>query len=286
MKKLLLIPILSGLVLSCTQTEAQELHAKEKIHKEITVSNGGFMGLYNLNGSIKIEGYEGNKVIIDIDQTIEAENKSELEEGKQELKLGFDQKGDSLTLYTAEPYDTRPRSRHNKGDWNKRIEYHVFLNYVVKIPRGMNIRISTVNEGEISVSNVDGLIRANNVNGGITLKNIKGANDVHTVNGDVNINYTALPPNDAKYYTLNGDLRITYPANFTADCQFKTFNGEFFTDFDEVEKLPAETIKNKIEKAGSTTYKLDKINRVRIGSKGGKNLKFETFNGNIYIKKG
>jgi hypothetical protein len=286
MKKLLLIPILSGLVLSCTQTEAQELRSKEKIHKEYTVSNGGFMGLYNLNGSIKIEGYEGDKVIIDIDQTIEAKSKSELEEGKQEFKLGFDQKGDSLTLYTAEPYDTRPRSWNKKQNWNRNVEYQVFLNYVVKIPKGMNIRISTVNEGEISVTNVDGLIRANNVNGGITLKNIKGANDVHTVNGDVNINYTALPPNDAKYYTLNGDLRITYPANFTADCQFKTFNGEFFTDFDEVEKLPAETIKNKIEREGSTTYKLDKINRIRIGSTGGKNLKFETFNGNIYIKKG
>jgi hypothetical protein len=285
MKKLC-IPLLAGVMLSCTNSSAQDRIFKEKIHKEFTVNPNSFMGLYNLNGSIKIEGYAGNKVIIDIDQTIEAENNAELEEGKRDVKLGFDQKADSLTLYTAEPYDTRPNSWRNRRDWNRNIEYHVKLNYTIKVPNGISLKVSTVNDGDIEVSNIDGFLKANNVNGAITLKNVKAANDVHTVNGDVAINYTALPPDNAKYYTLNGDLNITYPKDFTADCQFKTFNGEFFTDFDQVEKLPAETIKNVVEKNGSTTYKLDKINKIRIGNKGGKNLKFETFNGNIYIKKG
>lgn len=284
MKKLI-IPLLAGVALSCTSSNAQKTDFTDKIHKEFTVANNSFMAIYNLQGSIKVEGYEGNKVIIDIDERITAKNQTEIEKGKNEVQLGFDQNGDSLILFTKYPYDTRPRTIWKKAEWNKEVHYTLHLNYVVKVPKSLNITVSTVNEGEVYVANVNGRIKANNVNGGIALKNVMAAQDVNTVNGNVKINYLALPPENAKYYTLNGDLEVVFPANFSADCQLKTFNGEFFTDFDEFENLPAETVKNIEQREGSTKYKIDKINRVRIGKQGGKNLKFETFNGNIYIKK-
>ena len=148
----------------------------------------------------------------------------------------------------------------------------------------MNLAVSTVNNGDILVTDVSGLMRVNNVNGKITVKNAQKANDIHTINGDVNINYTALPPDSAKYYTLNGNLTVIFPNNLSADCSFKSFNGDFYTDFEDVEKLPARVTKTINETDKGTTHKLSKGSMIRIGS-GGKNLKFETFNGNIYIKK-
>jgi hypothetical protein len=284
MKKLL-IPILSGLVFSCTNAPAQDLKFKEKIQKEFTVSPNSVLAVYNIDGFIKVEGYAGNKVLMEIDKTISAKTKESFEEGKAEFKLEFEQKGDSIVAYIAEPWDSRPNRNNNKWRNNHRnIEYNSKLNFTIKVPNSVNLRISTVNDGDIDVANVDGVIRANNVNGAITLKNVKNANDVHTINGDVNINFTALPPDNAQFYTLNGDLRVTLPANLSADCELKTFQGEFFTDFENVEKLPSKITKIVKENDGGTTHKLSKGDAIRIGN-GGKILKFETFNGNIYIKK-
>jgi hypothetical protein len=61
-------------------------------------------------------------------------------------------------------------------------------------------------------------------------------------------------------------------------------NGQYYTDFPNAEILPARVTKTQSSEGGSTTYKLNKNSDVRIGA-GGKTFKFETLNGNIYIKK-
>ena len=78
---------------------------------------------------------------------------------------------------------------------------------------------------------------------------------------------------------------MTYPANMSGICQFKSMNGSFYTDFPNVEVLPAQVTKNEEERrGGGVTYKLNVSNRIKIGN-GGKLFKFETMNGDIYIKK-
>jgi len=285
MKKLIIL-ILSGAVLSCTNAPAQDPKFTEVIKKEFVVSPSNVLTVYNVDGFIKVEGYEGNKVLIEVEKTISGKTSEIVEEGKQEFKIEFEQKADSLIAYIAEPFDSRPnrnRDRWNKDEYRK-IQYRYNLNFTIKVPKSMNLAVSTINNGDITVADVNGLLKANNINGKITLKNVKAANEVRTINGDVNINYISSPPDNAKYYTLNGNLNISYPADFSADCEFKTFQGDFYTDFDNVEKLPARVTKTTSETDKGTTHKLSKGSTIRIGS-GGKNLKFETFNGNVYIKK-
>lgn len=285
MKKLI-IPILSGVVLSCTNAPAQEPKFTETIKKEFVVSPSSVLAVYNIDGFIKVESYDGNKVLIEVEKTISGKTNEIVEEGKQEFKLDFEQKADSLIAYTIEPFDSRPnrnRDRWNKNEYRK-IQYRYNLNYTIKVPKSMNLVVSTINNGDILITDVSGFMKVNNINGKITVKNAQKANDIRTINGDVNINYTALPPDSAQYYTLNGNLNIIYPTNFSADCEFKTFQGDFYTDFEDVEKLPARVTKTISETDKGTTHKLSKGSIIRIGS-GGKNLKFETFNGNIYIKK-
>lgn len=285
MKKLI-IPILSGVILSCTKAPAQEPKFTETIKKEFVVSPSSVLAVYNIDGFIKVEGYDGNKVLIEVEKTISGKTNEIVEEGKQEFKLEFEQKADSLIAYTIEPFDSRPnrnRDRWNKNEYRK-IQYRYNLNYTIKVPKSMNLVVSTINNGDILITDVSGFMKVNNINGKITVKNAQKANDIRTINGDVNINYTALPPENAQYYTLNGNLNIVYPTNFSADCEFKTFQGDFYTDFEDVEKLPARVTKTVSETDKGTTHKLSKGSIIRIGS-GGKNLKFETFNGNIYIKK-
>ncbi len=48
------------------------------------------LALYNLNGSLNVEGYSGDKVLIEVDERLTADDSETLEIGKKEFKLGFD----------------------------------------------------------------------------------------------------------------------------------------------------------------------------------------------------
>lgn len=281
-----LLPVLAGLGLCFAQISAHAQDYKEHISKQFTLqgaASGTTLAIYNIWGSITVQGYSGNQVSIEVDETIRGKSAGDVETGKKEVKLGFDQKADSIIAYTAEPYDTRPRRNWNRED-HHRMDYTVKLEYTVKVPYGMNLCVSTVNDGNVEVKDVYGALKVNNVNGGITIANAKGTTSAHTINGPLNVTYLSVPPDASSYYTLNGKLEVTYPANLAADLEFKSMNGQFYTDFPDAEILPTRVSKTESKSGGGTTYKLSKNNGVRIGA-GGKLFKFETLNGNIYIKK-
>ncbi|MCW3088408.1 MAG: hypothetical protein JWQ78_1794 [Sediminibacterium sp.] len=286
MKKIL-IPLVAGCVLSCAQPSAAQ-EFKTHVSKEFTVQKGAsatVLSIYNIFGSVKVEGYAGDKVIMEIDQTISAKSNEVLEEGKKEFQLAFDQQSDTIMAYIAAPYDSRPHE--NYGHWNdrRRIEYKYTLEFTVKVPYNMNLNVSTVNNGNVLVKDVGGSLRVSNVNGAITVANAKsGKMHIHTINGDVTVNHLAIPDTESSYYTLNGRLEVTYPSNLSADLEFKSMNGSFYTDFPDAEILPGRVTKTQEKKADGTVYKLNKNSDLRIGG-GGKTFKFETLNGNIYIKK-
>lgn len=289
MKKLF-FPLLAGLgILLSIRAAAQKQEFKQHISKEFSVQKaaGGVLALYNLNGSLNVEGYSGDKVLIEIDEVLTADDTQTLEVGKKEFKLGFDQKGDSIVVYIAEPFDTRPC--HNCDRWNnwsrRDIDYDFDLVFTIKVPYNLNLDISTVNKGDISVSNVSGALRVNNVNGKITIKDAKADTWAHTINGDLTVNYLTVPTGNSEYYTLNGRLTVMYPASLAADLQFKSMNGSYYTDFPKWEVLPAKVTKNVRKNGSSTEYRLIIDKQIRIGDGGGKLFKFETLNGNIYIKR-
>lgn len=283
--KTILIPVLAGVGLCLAQFTAKAQSYKTHVSKAFDMQSG-VVGIFNLDGSIKVEGYAGSKVMVEIDETITAENNTALEEGKRDFKLGFDRKGDSLAVYTAYPYDTRPHSyyRHYGDDDHRDIHYNIKLVYTVKVPNNVALFATTVNDGDIAIKNVYGQLKINNVNGGIEILNAKGTTSAHTINGPLTVTYLRNPPGESSYYTLNGELNATFLPDLSADVEFKSMNGQFFTDFENTQVLPSRVTKTANKGNNGTTYKLNKASDVRFGA-GGKAFKFETLNGNIYIKK-
>jgi Toastrack DUF4097 len=286
MKKSIVI-LLTGLGIICTGPKAGANEFKEHMTREFTLASDASTAtlfIYNITGQIKVVGYSGNKVVLDMDKTITADDDKTLETGKKEFKLGFDQKPDTIMAYIAEPYDSRPHRRWQYNDDRPDIEYQYKVDYTVKVPFGMNLHISTVNDGNISVNEVSGSLHVSNVNGEISITNAKGTTFAHTVNGDVTVNYLSNPTEECSYYTVNGTIRVTFQPDLSADLQFKSMHGDFYTDFPFAERLPA-SVKKTLDKNGdATVYKLNTVTAIRLG-KGGKTLKFETLNGDVYIKK-
>jgi hypothetical protein len=286
MKKIIVI-LLAGIGIFCSMPEAKAREFTEHLNKEFIITgnaSGSMLFIYNISGFIKVEGYQGNKILLEMDKTISADNDKDLEAGKKEFRLAFDQKNDTVMAYIAEPYDSRPHRNWQYNDDRHEIDYDYRVDFTVKVPFGMNIHISTVNDGIITVNNVSGTLHVSNVNELILIKNAKGTTYAHTVNGDVTVNYLTNPPEESSYYTINGNIRVSYQPGFSADLQFKSMNGDFFTDFPDIEKLPAAVTKEKANKEAGSVYKINAVTKVRFG-KGGKTFKFETLNGNVYIKK-
>ncbi|RKR84790.1 hypothetical protein BDD43_5043 [Mucilaginibacter gracilis] len=286
MKTKFLIPLLAGYGLCLAQLSATAQDYKTHISKQFTLQKPAantLVGIYNTFGSVTVEGYNGNNVLIEVDETISGNTNADVEQGKNEFKLKFEQNADTIMAYIIAPWYTKPSARgwHYDSD---NVHYTVKLNFVVKVPNNVNLNASTVNNGSIDVKDVYGTLKTNNVNGPISIINAKGATAAYTVNGPITVNYVAVPNSESSYKTINGKLTITYPANLSADMQFKSMNGAFYTDFPEVEALPAVITKNQSKKDNATVYRLNKDVQVRVG-KGGKLFKYETLNGNIYIKK-
>lgn len=280
------IPLLAGAMLCCALSPAQELEHKEHIRKEFAVNgqaSANVLAIYNINGAIRLEGYDGDKVVLEVDKKITAKTQDVLDRGKQEFQLEITQHADSVIAYIANPFDSRPnRGQRNRED--NPIRYHFELDFTVKVPRSLNLHVSTVNGGDISVRDVAGSLGVHNVNGAIRVVNAKGPSVMRTINGNVEVNYLTVPPGECDFKTLNGDIKVSYPAALAVDCWFKTFNGDFFTDFPTVAHLPAKVVKNAENRDNKTVYKLSTETLIRIGD-GGPTYRFETFNGNIYLKK-
>ncbi len=288
MTRLSFRPGLSALLvlLFSTACGAQTKEFTEKVSKEFTLTGDAgrsTLAVYNVQGSVSVQGYAGSKVLVEATRTIRAEDAKTLEAGKAEAKPGFMQRHDSVIVYMAGPFDSRPRN--TRGNWSERpIKYRYEFDYVVKVPYAMNLHVSTVNNGTLDVRDVTGPLHVSNVNGPISLTNVKGTTQAHTVNGNVDATYAATPPGASSYKTINGEIRVRYPASLAADMHFKSMHGEFYTDFPNAEILPAQVTKNQEGRGGGTVYTLSKATAVRLGN-GGPDLRFETLNGNVTITK-
>lgn len=282
--KRIVLSCLVGLTLCCAKPQEKSGEFKEHISKEFTVKANSTFALYNINGHIKIEGYDGNKVIIEVDKTISGQTEAIVNEGKKEFKLDFEQKADTLIAYISEPWDSRPNRNQERYNDHKKIEYHYNMDFVVKIPKSLNLHASTVNGGNVEIKNVEGILEISNVNGKINIENAKNTSQVHTVNGEITVNYLNNPTDASSYKTINGDIKITFKKDLAADLSFKSMHGEFYTDFENIEKLANEVQQNTQKRGNGISFKIDNRTAIRIGN-GGKKIKFETLNGNVYIKK-
>lgn len=270
-----------------TETINKEL-AFEKVGVENTIL------VANINGDVHVVGYGGTKVIVEVSKKITAKTQQRLEAGKKEIQLGVIDRADTLIFYMqggcnvfgkqdwkARNFGTRNKWTYNwEGNNDCDTKYDYKLDFTIKVPYLVNVVLSTINDGDISVENVNGVLKIENINGGIKLKNISREASATTINGNVDIEYAKNPDKPCRFYTLNGDINAWFQKGLTANMAFKSFNGEFFSNVSNLESLPVQ-----IEKQGGDKgikYSLSG-NRFKIGS-GGALLDFETFNGNVYLK--
>lgn len=160
------------------------------------------------------------------------------------------------------------------------------VDLIIGVPRRTRLKLSTVNDGQIRVEDVDSELEISNVNGSITLTGIGGCVVAHTINGQILAKLTRVDPQKPMAFTsLNGSVDVQLPAGTKANLKLRTDYGSVFTDFD-LKPLPQPTTIVDTRRSGGR-YRIE-VNKAIYGTVngGGPTIELRTFNGNIYLRKG
>jgi hypothetical protein len=253
---------------------------EEKIQKSFTLPAGHkSLEIDNIWGSIEVVGDTTDKVDLDVQRTNRAESKEKLELARKEVTLDITQQEGALKFYVNGPFRCQCddcNHRHNRDDDG----YAVKMDFKVHVPRDIEIKVKTVNEGRVKVSNVNGNFLVRNVNGDIEMENIAGSGTARTVNGPVIVSFSQNPRENSDFKTVNGKVELRFQHDLSADFRFKTFNGGIYSDF-QVTTLPVHAIQEE-NRGGKRVYRADRFTGARVGA-GGPEIQMENLNGDIRI---
>ena len=287
--KRIVIATMALLVSSAQLVIAQSKSISEQLSL-LPPSATGTLVVANISGDVSVESYDGSNIEITYTKTVDGNSNAIVTRGLEEIEVKHETYSDTIVVFIDHPCAGK-KQRQSSGqiwkyywgdcEWNP--EYSHDIDFKVKVPRNLGVRISTINNGDVTVSGIRGDVDAENINGHVTLNDVGGGKlRASTINGNVDIKCPDMPTTDSRIYTLNGDINAWFPESLSADMTFETFNGDFFTDFDP--ELISITAKEAVHNKKGISYKIGGYPKMRLGN-GAIHLDIETFNGDAYIKK-
>lgn len=227
-----------------------------------------------INGSIHVVGYAGKEIVID---AVMSQPKSPVKEKTDELASGMKR------ISTRGGIEITAEERNNIVN----VTTHSMktpMQLTIKVPQQFSLKVSTVNQGDVVIENVNGELEVNNVNGPIQLSNVSGSAVVNTVNGNVKANFKSVNSEaPMAFSTLNGNVDVTFPANAKFNVKLKSDRGDVYSDFDvDIDKTQpksARTSEGSMQKVSIDDWVQGKING------GGREVMMKNMHGNIYIRK-
>jgi hypothetical protein len=172
---------------------------------------GGSFELNNVNGTVRIEGWDRDEVEIRVVKST-PENESLLDL----VAIQIDARPDSLSISTHYPQE--------EG-------VEVAVDYIIHVPRRAQLsRVNNIN-GTLRVISSESIGELHTVNGNIEAYDSSGNIHAHTTNGNV---YVELKhPADsrgASVETTNGSVLLAIPADLPADLEARCMNGNFSSE--------------------------------------------------------
>lgn len=253
-----------------------------------------------LNGGITVKGYDGKEVIVeakvrersltdedDEDEAairpvrpIEAVGAEEDKEEKDKAAKVAGMKKIGVVSTGLEVEESNNVVSISAESWKYAVDI------TIQVPRASSLELHSTNDG-IVVESVSGEIEVENVNGSNILRNISGNAVVNTVNGDVIVTMTRVTPDKPmSFSSMNGDVDVTLPADIKATVKMKSQQGEIYSDFDITLK-PVPQKAEEVSKSGKGKYRISfEKNIYGAINGGGPEYAFNTFNGDVFIRKG
>ena len=200
---------------------------EEYYKKKLSFAPGGKIVLENRNGSVTVEGWEYDEVLIEARIEVKGGNEKKLKETMEAVEIMVEAEDNRITI------DTRYPDTGFTSIWDVLFGNHVNVNvqYTLKVPLETHLKIKTTN-GRIEVREVSGRLMLKTTNGKIAAENVKGVVMAKTTNGSVEARIEKVDP-DGEYelITTNGSIKVYLPEETAFDVRARTTNGSIDTDF-------------------------------------------------------
>lgn len=249
--------VLATAFLASTLSFSALADVDRKFSETYDFSKSGEVRLENINGDIEIVGWDSDK--IQFEYTAKADDKDDLD--RIEVIVGT-----SKNNFSAEVEFKKKKSSWF-GGWGGSSGT---VDFRLKVPHSVALELIESVNGDVSIDEVHGEIRAETVNGKIIVEDADGDVKVDTVNGKIKIVMKGF--SDDQRITadsVNGDIVVYLPENQGFRLTAETINGDLSNDFG-IKVIEGTYVGADME--GS--YK-----------SGGGRLNFDTVNGDISVKK-
>jgi len=192
----------------------------EEFHKSYPLSANGRVSIANINGDVRISGWDGNEVKVD------AVKRAYSQQRLSEVVIDVDSSADSVAIKTKYP------ERNQTFDDRSRENSSASVEYTLTVPRNARIDNAELINGSLEISGVQGDVRLSLINGEAKASDLSGDVKISTVNGGVEANLARL--NESKgvnISSVNGPIVLIVPASASADVKASTVHGKITNDF-------------------------------------------------------
>ena len=206
-------------VLVAAQAQASDYSGKvtEEFHHTYPLSAGGRIELDNINGDVRITGWDQNQVKVDAVKY--ADTKEQLDDAKIEVESGSDYVSIHTDYHSHNHYYGR-----GHGD-------SASVQYTLMVPRGANLDEIKLVNGPLDIQGVGGEVRASCVNGRLSVQGLKARTEISSVNGRVEARFDQMPNSTIEISSVNGALEVVLPSDAKADIEASTVSGSIENDF-------------------------------------------------------
>ena len=266
-------------ILSVLLTGSDHLNAiSQNIDKQefkVQLSDPGKPGKLKVGlhrGSIKIDGYNGNEVVVTVIHNID-EDKEE-DEKNRKSRDGLRRIPNTAAEFNITERDNfvRIQDVDNKES-----------NFEIKVPNRFSLSLSAHHDGYVEVNDVIGEIEVQAHHDDIVLNRLGGSVTANTHHGEIKVTFQSVSSDTPMAFsTYHGDIDITFPANVNAFAKIKTTKGEIYTDFDMDMKPQSALVESGTSKG--TKIQVGGWLTGNLGA-GGAEYLFNTYRGDVIIRK-
>jgi len=198
----------------------------QDFQKSYDLRPDGAVRIRTISGDIRIQGYDGNKIVV---------------EG---FKAGKNCDGVEVVDRSVENrIDVDVRFQHNSN---------CDVSFQVRVPRRTKFNFDTIRSvsgtvqvsdisgrlvvenisGSMEIKGVNGIVSATATNGNVVVTNITGIVTASSISGNVDVLFNRIEGiGDMKFTSISGNVTVRAPASLDASISISTLSGTLKTDF-------------------------------------------------------
>lgn len=267
-------PLLIATCIAMQPAFAEPVVEKEDWQQQFVVGDHASLKIDNIWGDVTIAAGAPGRITMSISSERRADDQQYFDRSKALIPLLIEHTGGNVTVRVGKEYNQWTQEQRCDG-------CRLNVDFVVNVPVDADIDVRTVNDGDVAVSDVAGLVSAGNINGSIRASGLHQCEKIESINGNVTADFAQDPAQDCRIATLNGDIALLLPDATNVDFDVDLGNGKMRSDVDLSTRSTSATVEKRQHK-GRNHYDIEQLAGLRIG-RGGHTLTLKSLNGDVML---